>query len=267
MAKGRYVSTCYLIPILTLKDNMLQAHICITMRRYDNLQRYNLPYAQAVFDLAYYRVNPYPFLSLAKEICPQLAGHRPTLTHAFIKLLESKNLLLRNYTQNIDGLEVLAGVNPDKMVECHGHFRTSSCVDCKSPFDGKKCHEDIANNVLPRCQKCGGLVKPDIVFFGESLPSRFATLFRGDMVLTDALIVMGTSLTVAPVNMIPQMLREINSSTPRVLFNMELVGDFTVGDFCGGDIFEPGDCDNSVKKLCKYLGWEQELEDLYAAAR
>ena len=69
---------------------------------YDNLQKYNLPYPEAVFDVGFYKDNPQPFCSLAKEIWPGIT-HSPTLTHSFMSLLASKGKLLRAYTQNIDG--------------------------------------------------------------------------------------------------------------------------------------------------------------------
>jgi NAD-dependent SIR2 family protein deacetylase len=65
---------------------------------YDNLQKYNLPYPEAVFDLSFYKNNPDPFVQLASELWPGLK-HSPTVTHSFIALLEKKGLLLRNYTQ------------------------------------------------------------------------------------------------------------------------------------------------------------------------
>jgi NAD+-dependent protein deacetylase sirtuin 2 len=92
---------------------------------YDNLAKYNLPFPEAVFDVDFYKKNPQPFVSLAREIWPGMT-HSPTLTHCFMSLLASKGKLLRVYTQNIDGLEVLAQLAPEKIVECHGHFRTAS---------------------------------------------------------------------------------------------------------------------------------------------
>ena len=74
---------------------------------YDNLSKYNLPFPEAVFDLGFYKNNPDPFVQLASELWPGLK-HSPTITHSFIALLEKKGLLLRNYTQNIDMLDVLA---------------------------------------------------------------------------------------------------------------------------------------------------------------
>lgn len=70
---------------------------------YDNLQKYNLPYAEAIFEINYFHHNPKPFFALAKELHP--GNYRPNLTHYFVRLLHDKGQLLRMYTQNIDGLE------------------------------------------------------------------------------------------------------------------------------------------------------------------
>lgn len=82
---------------------------------YSNLEKYSLPYPEAVFDVGFYRKKPQPFCTLAKELWPGL-HHSPTLTHSFLKLLSSKGLLLRNYSQNIDGLEFLAGIPAEELV-------------------------------------------------------------------------------------------------------------------------------------------------------
>lgn len=233
---------------------------------YDNLEAYNLPYPEAVFDLGFYRSNPQPFVDLASELWPG-RKHSPTLSHSFLALLDRKGLLKRNYTQNIDGLECLAGVSEEHLVECHGHFRTSSCIDCGIPFDGKMAKSIILEtSEAPTCVKCGGLVKPDIVFFGESLPVRFKNLLHKDLSANDLLVVMGTSLKVAPVSLIPEML---NSRIPRLLLNRELVGDFAAPGTDGNcrDVFYQGDCDDSVRKLCSLLGWEDELLELNEATK
>jgi NAD-dependent SIR2 family protein deacetylase len=91
--------------------------------------------------------------------------------------LSDKGLLLRNYSQNIDGLEFLAGIPADELVECHGHFRTASCINCGYTADADKVKEVIVKDAsVPKCTKCNGNVKPDIVFFGESLVSFFFVL-------------------------------------------------------------------------------------------
>jgi NAD-dependent histone deacetylase SIR2 len=87
---------------------------------YANLARLNLPYAEAVFDISYFRNNPLPFYTLAQELYP--GKYRPTITHSFIRLLVEKGLLLKLFTQNIDCLEREAGVPEDLIVEAHGSF-------------------------------------------------------------------------------------------------------------------------------------------------
>ena len=159
---------------------------------YDNLAKYNLPYPEAVFDIGFYKRNPAPFVQLASELWPGLK-HSPTITHTFIALLEKKGLLLRTYTQNIDMLDVLAGVSEEKMIECHGHFRTAACTICKKSFDGDECKRIITiEKQAPKCAFCKGYVKPDIVFFGESLPNRYHRLVKRDCREADLILVMGT---------------------------------------------------------------------------
>ncbi len=71
---------------------------------YDNLRQYKIPYPQAIFDMDYFECNPRPFYTLAKELYP-CGKYQPNYSHYFLRLLHEKNVLLRVYTQNIDGLE------------------------------------------------------------------------------------------------------------------------------------------------------------------
>ena len=241
---------------------------------YDNLAKYNLPYPEAVFDVSFYKNNPDPFIQLASELWPGLI-HSPTPTHSFIALLEKKGLLLRNYTQNIDCLDVIAGVSEEKMIECHGHFRTASCIKCKKPFDGEECKRIIVEEKqVPKCKHCKGYVKPDIVFFGEQLPDRYYQSIKKDTRKADLCLVMGTSLMVGPVNNLPEW---VGKSCPRVLLNRELVGTFLSRNGTKTrrksyqrdqtDIFHPGDCDESIRTLCTLLGWNEELDALNKSTR
>lgn len=239
---------------------------------YDNLKQYNLPFPEAVFELKFYRNNPHPFCLLAKELWPGL-NHSPTLTHSFLTLLHRKAKLRRCYTQNIDGLEVVAELPPDKIVECHGHFRSASCSMCKTTVDIDHVTQEITQHGLPPiCKKCKGFVKPDIVFFGEDLPGRFHTMLKPDLKAADLLLIMGTSLMVAPVSMMPDMVdRRV---CKRALLNRELVGNLedvrknNKNHKRNGkqnrqpDLFCPGDCDENVLTLCRLLGWEEELMEL-----
>lgn len=148
-----------------------------------NLARLNLPYPEAVFDIGFFKRNPRPckpspldvytlaqrstVYTLAKELYP--GKYRPTPTHSFIKLLSDKGLLGLCFTQNIDTLERRAGIPAGKIIEAHGSFATQRCIECKQAFSDSEMKEFVEEERIPRCETCEGLVKPDIVFFGESV--------------------------------------------------------------------------------------------------
>lgn len=122
-------------------------------------------------------------------------------------------------------------------------------------------------------EPCHGLVKPDIVFFGEDLPERFHKMRKQDFQAADCLLVLGTSLQVAPFN---YSILLGGKSIPRVLINNEKVG--TVEDMRHPegfrfddkrnfrDLFLEGNCDDIVAEMCTELGWEKELEALERGA-
>ena len=113
-----------------------------------------------------------------------------------------------------------------------------------------------------------GLVKPDIVFFGESLPPRFHECLQRDFATCDLLLVMGTSLVVQP---FASLVDRPPRGTPRLLVNRERVGE---GGFGGGgfqfdapgtpDRFFQGDSDDAVAQLVDACGWRAEFDALAA---
>lgn len=224
---------------------------------YANLARLNLPYAEAVFDISYFKNNPLPFYTLAHELYP--GRYRPTVTHSFISLLNKKGRLLKLFTQNIDCLEREAGVPGDKIVEAHGSFATQRCIECKTEYPGDRMKEMVAKKEVPHCVRkvCNGLVKPDIVFFGEALPESFHRN-RSLPASADLAIVMGTSLTVQPFASLPSFVSE---ETPRVLINLERVGGLGSRP---DDVLMLGDCDDGVRKFADAMGWREELEAMWA---
>ncbi|XP_016101368.1 NAD-dependent protein deacetylase sirtuin-3-like isoform X1 [Sinocyclocheilus grahami] len=223
---------------------------------YDNLQQYNLPYAEAIFEINYFHHNPNPFFALAKELYP--GNYQPNLTHYFIRLLHDKGQLLRMYTQNIDGLERMAGIPPKMLVEAHGTFATATCTVCRRDYEGEELRNDIMEGTIPKCPTCKGIIKPDIVFFGEELPQQFFT-YLTDFPIADLLIVMGTSLEVEP---FASLAGAVHGSVSRLLINRDLVGPFAWGSQRHNDVADLGDVVSGVKKLVELLGWKQELEAL-----
>jgi len=173
-------------------------------------------------------------------------------------LLSDKGLLLKLFTQNIDCLDREAGVPADKIVEAHGSFACQRCIECKTPYPGDLMKEAIIKSDVPHCltPQCNGVVKPDIVFFGEQLPENFHSN-RSLPSTADLCIVMGTSLTVQPFASLPGFCAE---GVPRVLINLEQVGGLGSR---ADDVVILEDCDTGVRKLASALGWEEELHTLW----
>ncbi|XP_071974155.1 NAD-dependent protein deacetylase sirtuin-3, mitochondrial [Engystomops pustulosus] len=222
---------------------------------YSKLKEYSLPYPEAVFDISFFLHDPSPFLRLSEELLP--GRHHPNSAHYFLRLLHDKGLLLRLYTQNIDGLERAAGIPAEKLVEAHGSFASSTCTMCLKEYPGETFRNSVMKSEVPRCSACGGLIKPDIVFFGEQLPARFF-LHLTDFPRADLLFVMGTSLEVEP---FASLVYAVSRSTPRVLINRDQVGPF-LDNSDGLNVVELGSVTSGVKRLVQLLGWDHELEEL-----
>ena len=115
----------------------------------------------------------------------------PNITHKYLKKLEDKNKLMAIVTQNIDGLHQKAGSK--NVLEIHGTTYKCYCTECGKKYDGDyifKSHD------VPKCE-CGGVVRPDVVLYGEMLPEAY-NIAAYCIANADLLIVAGTSLTVEP---------------------------------------------------------------------
>ncbi|XP_074533678.1 NAD-dependent protein deacetylase sirtuin-3, mitochondrial isoform X2 [Halichoeres trimaculatus] len=223
---------------------------------YANLEKYNIPYPEAVFNIDYFTNDPQPFFSLAKALYP--GSHRPNYIHYFIRMLHHKGLLLRMYTQNIDGLEKLCGIPDDKLVEAHGSFATASCHLCYTAYPAVDAKHAIMNDNVPICTFCAATVKPDVVFFGEDLPQKYF-LHTKDFPKADLLVIMGTSLQIEP---FASLVNTVRSTVPRLLLNRYAVGPFERVPLRRGDHMELGDLEDTVRRFAEMLGWSVEIEDL-----
>eukprot|EP00667_Euglena_gracilis_P008488 EG_transcript_8595 len=234
---------------------------------YANLQKFNLPSPEAICELSYFKKNPAPFYQLIKDLWP--GQYKPTPAHYFVRLLHEKGLLLRCFTQNIDSLETLAGIPAEQLVAAHGNFDTARCLKTGRPVPVEELAEAVRDGTWEQLRrKYRGLVKPDVVLFGEKLPPRFEHCRRRDAPLADLLLVLGTSLQVEP---FASLMHDVRPDVPRLLLNRELVGQ-RAGRGRPGFRFEAADnerdvamlteCDNGVLVLAALLGWQDELAAL-----
>ena len=168
-------------------------------RRYD---------PERVFDIDCFRDDPGPFYEFTRDFMDLLSRIEPTLTHRALARLEAAGILKGVITQNIDSLHRRAGSR--NVVEVHGSYWTASCTKCRQPVADASSVEWWSKAVRqgPRapivtCSRCGGVVKPDVVFFGEAVRDfdRADALARG----ADLFLVLGSSLAVYPAAMLPQI--------------------------------------------------------------
>ncbi|MCC2316120.1 SIR2 family NAD-dependent protein deacylase [Cellulomonas xiejunii] len=124
---------------------------------------------------------------------------QPTAAHRALVDLERAGALIAVLTQNFDGLHQRAGSSPERVVELHGTLTTTSCLRCGETTPTRDVLARLPAEPDPRCTVCGGVLKPDVVYFGELLPDD--ALQRAVAAATDAhtLVAVGTTLTVHPV--------------------------------------------------------------------
>lgn len=175
-------------------------------------KNYDLPYPEAIFDISYFKKNPKPFFSIAEKMLEQHA--EPTKCHKFLAWLEENKRISLVITQNIDMLHHSAGSK--KVLECHGSFMTAHCLECKSAFSLNDYKQTVLDGLIPYCD-CGGIIKPDITFFGERLPASFYGLLN-DPPETDLVLILGTSLNVQPA---AGFAVEMAGKVPSILVNRE----------------------------------------------
>lgn len=247
--------------------------------------RFNFRSPYFVFDIDFFIEDPRYFWWIFFTLWPKDEWPVPTDMHYFISLLKEKGLLLRNYTQNVDGLEFSTGLNEEDVVEAHGVLTKCHCCDCNKEVkwdviykcleknrDKNLTPENVTIPICPHCNK--NHVKPDVTFFGEDLPSKFYKSVRKDCSECDMLIVVGTSLSVYPFAGLP---RFIKKDVPMILINNKKVNHKTffgalrdlftsnnyVFDFSkDNNIFIGGDCQESARQLIEELGWQAEFDAL-----
>lgn len=153
---------------------------------------------EKVFDIGYFARDPKPFYEFARDFIGLEEKIKPTAAHYFLAQLESLGKLIGIVTQNIDSLHQSAGSK--NVFEMHGSFQKSYCRSCQKFFTFAVLKEKMLTEVVPTCD-CGGVIKPDIVFFGEGVKH-----FEDAVELaqrSDLFLVIGTSCVVQPAAQIP----------------------------------------------------------------
>ena len=154
-------------------------------------QQYDYP-PETIISHSFFVKNPKEFYRFYKNkmIC---LDAKPNSAHLKLAEFEQKGILSAVVTQNIDGLHQLAG--SQNVYELHGSVHRNYCMDCGAFYDAKWI---LQTDGVPHCEKCGGVVKPDVVLYEEGLDNAVVEGALKAISQADVLIVGGTSLNVYP---------------------------------------------------------------------
>ena len=149
-----------------------------------------------------FRLRPKAFYDWLRPLAVKLQAALPNPAHVALVRLEEMELLRAVITQNIDGLHQMAG--SQRVLELHGDSRQARCMKC-----GKELPTEafigrfIDDGKVPRCPDCRGVMKPNVVLFGELLPLRTLLESQAEAEACDLMLVVGSSLLVAPASELP----------------------------------------------------------------
>lgn len=141
--------------------------------------------------------DPQQFYRVGFELILSIKDAEPNKAHYMLTEMESAGIINLIITQNIDNLHIKAGSK--RVFEVHGNTRTCTCIKCERQYLINQVKDMVKNNSIPPKCSCGGIIRPDVVLFGDMLPECFDKGVR-EVKLADLLIVIGSSLTVGPVN-------------------------------------------------------------------
>jgi len=143
------------------------------------------------------------FWEMSKEMAKLFVSVKPNPAHLALSELERLGKVCAIITQNIDNLHQDAG---SKIVyELHGNAKSASCIECKKKYTSLQISRMLNKNEIPTCVECGELIKTDVILFGEKLPTKILEDAMGEAQDCNLIIMIGSSLSVAPANMIPAM--------------------------------------------------------------
>ncbi len=151
-----------------------------------------------------FRHHPEAFFNWIRPLAHQMVEARPNAAHRALADLERAGRLMSVITQNIDGLHQRAGTS--SVVELHGNIYTATCMRCYRVYSSDAfLHALIDDGRVPYCPACGNVLKPNVILFGEALPVQALIAARRAVTQCDLMIVVGSSLEVAPASDLPML--------------------------------------------------------------
>ena len=158
---------------------------------YNTIKRYKRS-PEEILSHSFFMAHPDIFYDFYKSTMLYLDA-KPNAAHQALAKLEAMGKLKAVVTQNIDGLHQLAGSK--HVYELHGTVHRNYCMRCHELYD---VNYILQSDGIPRCEKCGGIVKPDVVLYEEGLDDMTIRASLNAIQKADVLIIGGTSLNVYP---------------------------------------------------------------------
>jgi NAD-dependent deacetylase len=187
-----------------------------TFRGQNGLWRQYDPYKVA--SIEGFRRDPSTYWRVASEGWRMFREAEPNPGHRALAAMEGDGHLAGVVTQNTDGLHRAAGTRT--VVELHGNGRTVRCLDCGATEPRADVQARLDRELPPRCPRCGGMhIKPEVIFFGEALPSEATTEAFRLARECDLMLVVGSSLQVHPAAAVPEVAAE--RGVPLIIVNDE----------------------------------------------
>jgi len=139
----------------------------------------------------------------------EMAAAQPNPGHHAIAELDSIGKLDCVITQNIDGLHQRSGIPEEKVIELHGTARWVSCLECGQRYPREQIQQRLKEGIkVPRCDSCGGIMKPATISFGQAMPERETREAENRAAACDLFLVAGSSLVVYPAAQMPLIAKD-----------------------------------------------------------
>lgn len=149
-----------------------------------------------------FRYDPIRFFEWLRPLATQILTAQPNAAHLAVNQLQQMGYVQTIVTQNIDGLHQKAGSK--NVLEVHGTFETMTCVACYAKVSSQPFIPPyLDQGIIPRCPECNGILKPDVILFGEQMPYQPWQQAQKASRHCDLMIVAGSSLEVLPVAQLP----------------------------------------------------------------
>ncbi|OGV51588.1 MAG: NAD-dependent deacetylase [Lentisphaerae bacterium GWF2_44_16] len=157
--------------------------------------------ADKIFSLSYFMKDPSYFYTNSKNFIYDIDSKGPNIIHKELARLEKKGILKALITQNIDMLHEKAG--SENVIEVHGSASSHKCLSCGKKYGFDEVSVIVNDDKVPRCENCGGIIKPEIIFFEEPLNATSIEMAVHEASRADLMLVLGSSLQVQPAASIP----------------------------------------------------------------